>query len=707
MSNLFVLPRQVPLTSAGKVYPGAKAYFYRTGTTTPKNTYADAAFVSANTNPVIADGGGAFGPIFLDTSAGEYRLTLRTSADVLIYTQDNVGTGVQPYPVIEEETDALVTVVDYNWPPGWVPRYGALGDGSDETALVQAALNVGMQGVPVYFPKNKQYMVTQMDIKWGMSIYGFGPNSDGTCSLLLAPNQPRFQRIFTTEDNLWDDDEDSPPLLIDGLSFDGNFLNQGTYTGFEKEHQQHIGLFAQLTKAGRLIATVRNCYHQNSCSDGTLTFYNTDVTIDNCKYKDCFRSSVAMTGGNALLRISNCSASPGTLHDSRFQIEVDTAGFGGFKNSDLVMSNCTWQGGLDLALSGPSTLYLENVIFLGEGQCIVNLDGDDSRRPVSLRMVNCFMRVADNNSNTHRFLKYNDTVLTNCVIEYTNAITHTDFLQQGGATNQSITFQNCRFRGDSSYHTTATVAVGTSTWASGLLTVNTSAVHGLAVNDYVDLESFTTGGINGVYRVATVTDTDTFAVAFPRDPGAVTVGSGTSRKRTGLNAMSMSADTSSNLNQVNMFGCHFEDTVDCGFDMHQGGWLCMDRCHMNGGILFDAGAAASFLFDIRIGQYTPGGKNMQMCHVTGSVAGCVLRFERTYVTVEKSGFTRSGNLTGLSMFGERRIYGSGAVLTTDPGFINDRYVRNNPVAATAVKWCCTVAGQSGASTTWVQESALS
>src|ERR1700752_3184743 len=87
MSNLFSLPHQTPVNPAGSIYSGAKAFFYRTGTSTPKNTYSDAALTTPNSNPVIADAGGLFGPIFLDTSDFEYRLTLKTSANVLIYTQ--------------------------------------------------------------------------------------------------------------------------------------------------------------------------------------------------------------------------------------------------------------------------------------------------------------------------------------------------------------------------------------------------------------------------------------------------------------------------------------------------------------------------------------------------------------------------------------------------------------------------------------------
>lgn len=132
MSNLFVLPKQVPLNTAGNLLSGAKAYFYRTGTSTPKNTFSDAALTTPHANPVVADGAGAFPAIFLDTSAEEYRLTLNTSADVLIYTQDNVGQtnnltqaiiGALLYPRTTAEIAAGVTPVNYTYVEGHIYRY--------------------------------------------------------------------------------------------------------------------------------------------------------------------------------------------------------------------------------------------------------------------------------------------------------------------------------------------------------------------------------------------------------------------------------------------------------------------------------------------------------------------------------------------------------------------------------------------------------
>lgn len=606
------------------------------------------------------------------------------------------------YDQTQAEIDAGVVPLNDAWPEGWVPRYGAVGDGSVETAFVQAALDVGMQGVEVVFPKNKTYVVNQLDIAPGMSIRGHG----ATSVLKLAPNQPRFQRILTTEDNLWDSASDSEPITIDHMCFDGDYLNQGAFTNFEKEHQQQIGLFADNLQEGRLRAIVTRCYFKNSCSDGIITFYNTDVTVSNCYFDNCFRSSVAMTGGNAILRISNCRG-VGSLYPSRFQIEVDSAGFGSSKRADLVMTNCDWNGGLDIAVDGGSIIQIDDTIFRSTTECITNLDGNSTGLNTLFTATNCYFKIGSNSSNTHRFLKYGHSKFIGCTFEYVNNTSHANLIQPGGRTGMSITFDDCTFIGDSSYHTTATVAVSTATWASGLLTVNTGAAHGLVANDYVELASFTSD-VNGLYRVTAAADSDTITVPFPRDPGAVTVGSGTTRKRSALNALSSSADISTNQNVISVINCHFDEKVDCAFDMQQGGTLIMRGNHVAAGLLYDAGSAAAggFIFDVRIGQYTFGTKHRQMCHIIGSVAGCILRHEETYVPVDRAGFTRTSNLTGMTVLGSRILYGTGAALSTDAGLIGDRYRRSPPVAATASQYACTVSGQSGASTTWVVETTL-
>lgn len=132
MSKPFVLPKQVPLNSAGNAYPGAKAYFFETGTTTPKDTYSDAGLTTPHAHPVVADGGGTFPAIYLGD--GDYKLTLNTSADVLIYTTDPLGDftpsgediGEQLFPRTAREIAASVTPTTFVYPEFDSRRYSTL-----------------------------------------------------------------------------------------------------------------------------------------------------------------------------------------------------------------------------------------------------------------------------------------------------------------------------------------------------------------------------------------------------------------------------------------------------------------------------------------------------------------------------------------------------------------------------------------------------
>lgn len=88
---LFTLPWVAPLDS-GAVVPASKLTFSLTGTSTLTNTYSDSALTTPNSNPVVADAEGVFGPIYLDPTVA-YRATWATSAGVQIRQQDDIVAG--------------------------------------------------------------------------------------------------------------------------------------------------------------------------------------------------------------------------------------------------------------------------------------------------------------------------------------------------------------------------------------------------------------------------------------------------------------------------------------------------------------------------------------------------------------------------------------------------------------------------------------
>jgi hypothetical protein len=85
-SKIFELPKAVSL-------PGARLYFFATGTSTPVDVFTNIALSIPHSNPVVADSNGVFAPIYIDGRTGDLRVSLRTSADVVIYTIDDYLAG--------------------------------------------------------------------------------------------------------------------------------------------------------------------------------------------------------------------------------------------------------------------------------------------------------------------------------------------------------------------------------------------------------------------------------------------------------------------------------------------------------------------------------------------------------------------------------------------------------------------------------------
>jgi hypothetical protein len=144
----------------GEPMAGAYMQFYVTGTTTPTPVYSSAALTTALANPVVADSGGLFAPIWLDPTV-TYRIQLLTSAGALVQDIDpatesaveatlaqvNAGsaTGVYVSPAKLASWTGVATAL------GYTPLNKA-GDTATNLVLAATALNVasaGYLGLPV------------------------------------------------------------------------------------------------------------------------------------------------------------------------------------------------------------------------------------------------------------------------------------------------------------------------------------------------------------------------------------------------------------------------------------------------------------------------------------------------------------------------------------------------------------------------------
>jgi hypothetical protein len=79
--------------ATGAPIAGAQLQFYLTGTTTPNPVYSSAALSTPLSNPVVADSGGLFAPMWLDPTV-TYRVQLLTAAGALVQDIDPVSESV-------------------------------------------------------------------------------------------------------------------------------------------------------------------------------------------------------------------------------------------------------------------------------------------------------------------------------------------------------------------------------------------------------------------------------------------------------------------------------------------------------------------------------------------------------------------------------------------------------------------------------------
>lgn len=154
-ASLVVLPQQLVVNSSGVPRSGAKLYVYVAGTTTPLTTYTTIALTTPHANPVLSVSSGLFPAIYADPDGGSYKLVLKDSANVTIYTEDNIPAaisqaeiGASLYPRTTAEIAAGITPTNYAYAEGNVLRYGnnTTPGTTDMAAALQDAVDVAEAG---------------------------------------------------------------------------------------------------------------------------------------------------------------------------------------------------------------------------------------------------------------------------------------------------------------------------------------------------------------------------------------------------------------------------------------------------------------------------------------------------------------------------------------------------------------------------------
>jgi hypothetical protein len=76
--------------NSGAILAGGLLYAYSAGTTTPVTTYQDSAGTVAHTNPIVLDSAGRVASEVWLTAGAAYKLVLKTSTSVTLWTMDNL-----------------------------------------------------------------------------------------------------------------------------------------------------------------------------------------------------------------------------------------------------------------------------------------------------------------------------------------------------------------------------------------------------------------------------------------------------------------------------------------------------------------------------------------------------------------------------------------------------------------------------------------
>lgn len=135
----------------GNPLTGGKIYTYAAGTTTPRVTYTTNSDSSLHTNPIVLDSAGRVpsgGEIWLQLGVG-YKFVVKTSADVLIATYDNIPSAAQP-PAANDADSIMYeqgyTVTAGSFVAGKIYRIATIGT-TDFTLIGATSNTVGLHFV--------------------------------------------------------------------------------------------------------------------------------------------------------------------------------------------------------------------------------------------------------------------------------------------------------------------------------------------------------------------------------------------------------------------------------------------------------------------------------------------------------------------------------------------------------------------------------
>jgi hypothetical protein len=299
----------------GNVLTGGKIFSYAAGTTTPLQTYTNAAGVTQHTNPIILNAAGRVpgGEIWILESS-DYKFVLKDSNDVLIATYDNINSlyvgsdlanttdpakgdalvGFRQSNAAGNLVNAIGRTVHQKFQESVsVKDFGAVGDGvTNDSVAFQAAMTflASQDDASLYIPSGVYRLTTRASATFSAgsySIYG-----DGASSIIVGDNAVGALRMVCTSRHVY--------TTISNLNFSPVLPNSGT--GFE--YSVPAG-----GVANRNVFRMENCvFEPHVADDATSSWFN--VIVVTGTNRPSFNNIAAWRVGtekpNAILNIDGC-----------------------------------------------------------------------------------------------------------------------------------------------------------------------------------------------------------------------------------------------------------------------------------------------------------------------------------------------------------------------------------------------------------------
>jgi hypothetical protein len=301
-----------------------------------------------------------------------------------------------------------------------VRSFGALGNGvADDTGAIQQTIERvnRLGGGTVVFPAGT-YLVRSLQIYPGITYRG-------QQAVLKRPNDPernhpRALRMMTTQRDLYAGDADSRPLVLTGLTFDGNVDYQGPKEATDQAHL--VFLWGDERRRGRLRVTIDGCTFRNSPADAITIYKNIDATIANTVVHNCRRGALIINGGYSRVNVVNFRATRGS-YNPRISMETPGLGYGGSAGVDVTMRTVYCEGSFEMDIHGGkvdgANLSLVGPIFnvYGRGEGVATFrdslihvgpfEGNRIQAPGQLTFENCQFHAWKDSTvrNPHRELR--------------------------------------------------------------------------------------------------------------------------------------------------------------------------------------------------------------------------------------------------------------------------------------------------------------